>query len=140
MSQHGWSVSAGFAMGLFSSNASYSGAVQETSSETWSEEKEESYTISVTRSKSVFVWQYTFTISQFGEEVKFMSSIIGNTNDVNIKPDIKAAAKKSPNTIVIASAKTVLNGTFIITRKTDLKYSSCCGSVVLDFSHARFTV
>ena len=41
---------------------------------------------------------------------------------------------------VTVSAKTVLNGTFIITRKTDLKYSSCCGSVVLDFSHARFTV
>ena len=41
---------------------------------------------------------------------------------------------------VIVSAKTVFNGTFSITRKTDLKYSSCCGSVVLDFSHARFTV
>ena len=41
---------------------------------------------------------------------------------------------------VTISAKTVLNGTFIITRKTDLKYSRCCGSVVLDFSHARFTV
>ena len=41
---------------------------------------------------------------------------------------------------VTVSAKTVLNGTFGITRKTDLKYSSCCGSVVLDFSHARFTV
>ena len=41
---------------------------------------------------------------------------------------------------VTVSAKTVLNGTFIIMRKTDLKYSSCCGSVVLDFSHARFTV
>ena len=41
---------------------------------------------------------------------------------------------------VIVSAKTVFNGTFSITRKTDLKYSSCCGSVVLDFSHVRFTV
>ena len=41
---------------------------------------------------------------------------------------------------VTVSAKTVLNGTFIITRKTDLKYSSCCGSVVLDFNHTRFTV
>ena len=37
---------------------------------------------------------------------------------------------------VTVSAKTILNGTFIITRKTDLKYSRCCGSVVLDFSHA----
>ena len=41
---------------------------------------------------------------------------------------------------VTVSAKTVLNGTFSITRKTDLKYSSCCSSVVLDFSHARLTV
>ena len=37
-------------------------------------------------------------------------------------------------TNVTVSVKTVLTG------KTDLKYSSCCGSVVLDFSHARFTV
>ena len=95
MSQHAWSVSAGFAMGLFSADGDYRGAVEETSSETWSEEKEESYTISVTGDKSVFVWQYTFTISQFGEEVKFLSSIIGDTNDVNVKPKIKAAAKKS---------------------------------------------
>ena len=42
--------------------------------------------------------------------------------------------------IVTVSAKAILNGTFSITRKTDLKYSSCCGSVVLDFSHARLTV
>ena len=41
---------------------------------------------------------------------------------------------------VTVSAKTVLNGTFSITRKTDLKYSSYCSSVVLDFSHTRLTV
>ena len=41
---------------------------------------------------------------------------------------------------VTVPTKTVLIGTFSITRKTNLKYSSCCGSVVLDFSHARFTV
>ena len=41
---------------------------------------------------------------------------------------------------VTVSVKTVLNGTFSIMRKTDLKYSSCCGSVVLNFSHARLTV
>ena len=80
ISQHayGWSESAGFANGLFSTYVNYSGAVEETSSETWSEEKEESYTISVTGSASVFVWQYMFTISQFGEEVNFLSSIIGD--------------------------------------------------------------
>ena len=37
---------------------------------------------------------------------------------------------------VTVSAKTVLIGTFSITRKTNLKYSSCYGSVVLDLSHA----
>ena len=41
---------------------------------------------------------------------------------------------------VTVSVKTVLNGTFSITRKTDLKYSSCCSSVVLDFSHTELTV
>ena len=41
---------------------------------------------------------------------------------------------------VTVSAKTVLIGTFSITRKTNLKYSSCCGSVVLDLSYAKFTV
>ena len=42
---------------------------------------------------------------------------------------------------VTVSAKTVLIGTFSITRKTDLKpYSSCCGSVVLEFSHTSFTI
>ena len=41
---------------------------------------------------------------------------------------------------VTVTAKTALIGTFSNTRKTDLKYSSCCDSVVLDFSHTRFTV
>ena len=35
---------------------------------------------------------------------------------------------------VTVSVKTILIGTFSITRKTDLKYSSCCGSVVLDLA------
>ena len=47
MSKHGWIVPAKFAKSLFSSDANYSGAVQETSSETWSEEKEKSCTIMV---------------------------------------------------------------------------------------------
>ena len=75
MSQHAyvWSVSAGFSKGLFSTYVNYSGAVKETSNETWSEEKEELYTNSVTGSASVYVWQYMFTISQFGEEANFLS-------------------------------------------------------------------
>ena len=41
---------------------------------------------------------------------------------------------------VTGPGKTVQIGTFSVIRKTNLKYSSCCGSVVLDFRHARFTV
>ena len=37
---------------------------------------------------------------------------------------------------VTVSAKTVLNGTFSITRNTNLRYWNCCGLVVLDCSHA----
>ena len=42
--------------------------------------------------------------------------------------------------IVAVSVTTILIGTFSNTRKADLNYSSCCGSVEHDFSHARFTV
>ena len=94
MSQRGWSVSAQFAMGLFSGKGEYSNVLQLTSNETWSEEKEESYTIRVSEGKSVFVWQYTFSLCQYGEEVKFLSSIIGDTDDVNKKPVIPLIAKK----------------------------------------------
>ena len=41
---------------------------------------------------------------------------------------------------VIFSPKTILDGTFSSSRNTDLKYSSYCGSAVLDFSLVRFTV
>ena len=92
MKEHAWKVSAKVAFGLFSAEteitAEYSGAVQETSSETWGEEKEESYTISVTGDKSVFVWQYVFTMSQCDEEVRFLSTIMGDTADPNTKPSI----------------------------------------------------
>ena len=65
-------------------------------------------------------------------------SFLENIKDITTKSCQKVAYNASIN--VTVSAKTVLNGTCIITRKTDLKYSRCCGSVVLDFSHARFTV
>ena len=92
MEKHAWKVSAKVAFGFFSGKteikAEYSGAVQETSSETWGEEKEESYTISVTGNRSVFVWQFVFTMSQCDEEVRFLSTIIGDTADPNTKPSI----------------------------------------------------
>ena len=57
-----------------------------------------------------------------------------------ILPIYLGCSIRNISSFVTVSAKTILNGTFIIKRKTDLKYSSCCGSVLLEFSHARFTV
>lgn len=85
-SEHTWEVSGSVAYGWFVAEASYSGALKETSQETWNEEREESYTISVTGNPSVFVWQYVFTVSQYNEEIKFLSSIIGDTSDANEPP------------------------------------------------------
>ena len=41
---------------------------------------------------------------------------------------------------VTGSAKTVLNGTFSISRNTALKYCNNCVALVLHFSHARLAV
>ena len=87
--QHAWNISVEVAKGIFSASAEYSGYVENTSSETWSEEKEESYEISVTKGKSVWVWQYVFGLSQYGDEMLFQSNIIGDTNSQDKKPQIK---------------------------------------------------
>ena len=73
-----------------------------------------------------------------------MSNSLSDTHSSDSNGDRQPLAV-TPNYIMVKiivtiSAKTVLNGTFSIMRKTNLKYSSCCGSVVLDFSHARLTV
>ena len=82
--------------------------------------------LSQKRQMSVHVRMYTYSV--FRSFRSFISPII--------RPLFANSV-----TYVTVSAKTVLNGTFIIiTRKTNLKYSSYCGSVVLVFSHARFTV
>ena len=87
-SQTAWSVSAEYAVEAFSESIELSGFVEKTSSETWSEEKEETYTINVTEGQSVYVWQYVFSMSRFDEEITFQSSIIGDTNSHDVKPTI----------------------------------------------------
>ena len=87
--QHAWSVSADVAYGYFSASAEYSGYVEKTTSETWSEEKEETTTISVKKGQSVFVWQYVFGMAQYGEELHFNSTIIGDTDSQSKKPVLK---------------------------------------------------
>ena len=86
--QLAWKLSVKTAKGFFSSSQEYSGYVKNTSSETWSEEKEETYKITVTKGQSVFVWQYVFGLSQYGDEVKFQSTIIGNTDNRDKKPTL----------------------------------------------------
>ena len=84
--QHAWNVSVETAKALFTAKAEYSGYVENTSSETWSEEKEETYTVGVRSGQSVFVWQYVFSLSQYGDEINFQSTIIGDTDSQDKKP------------------------------------------------------
>ena len=86
--QHAWNVSVEAAKGYFEASAEYSGYVGSTSSETWSEEKEEKYTITVTKAQSVYVWQYVFGLSQYDDTMYFRSTIIGDTNSKDIKPTL----------------------------------------------------
>ena len=83
-----WSVSAEYAVEVFMASVELSGYVEKTSSETWTEETEETYAISVTQGQSVYVWQYVFGLSRFGENVYFKSSIIGDTDSHEVKPTI----------------------------------------------------
>ena len=84
--QHSWSVSTEVAIKFFSAKAEYAGFVEASSSSTWNEEREESRTISVTKGQTVCVWQYVFGMAQYGEELHFNSTIIGDTDSKYKKP------------------------------------------------------
>jgi len=86
---HAWNISADFAKGLFSANAEYSGYVENSSSRTWSEEREQSFEINVSTGQSVWIWQYVFKILQYGDEISFGSSIVGDTDSKYKKPVLK---------------------------------------------------
>lgn len=86
---HAWNVSAEVAKDFFIAKAEYSGFVEDTNTETWSEEKETSYTVNVKKGRSVWTWQYVFGMSQYGEELHFQSTIIGDTDSEDKKPVIK---------------------------------------------------
>ena len=81
-----WNVPIGVAKSAFSASISYSGFVEKTNNETWNEEKEQTYTINVTKGKSVWVWQFVFSMSQYGDEVNFQCSIVGDTDSEDKKP------------------------------------------------------
>lgn len=87
--QHAWKISAGIEIKeIFSASAEYSGFVERTSSNTWTEEREESHTINVSEGETIVVWQYLFTMEQYGDEWSFQSTIIGDTNSLDVKPQL----------------------------------------------------
>ena len=75
---------------MFSSSAEYSSTVwwKKNTSSTWSEEKEEYHSISVTEGETVAVWQYAFTLEQYGDKFSFQSTIIADTNSLDVKPTL----------------------------------------------------
>ena len=86
--QHAWKVSAKGAYGAFKASAEYSGFVEKSSENTWSSEYEETATIEVTAGKTVVVWQFVFGMQQYDEEYSFQSSIIGDTDSLDVHPSI----------------------------------------------------
>ena len=71
---------------IFRASGKFSDTMENTSSETWMEEREESYKISVIKGETVVVWQYVFAMERFGDEWSFKSMIIDKTNNLDVKP------------------------------------------------------
>lgn len=88
--QFTWDVSAKVAKGLFTARAEFSGFLEASTSQTWDEEYEVTTTYTIKAGQpSVFVWQYVFNMAQYGEELSFQSTIIGNSHSRNKKPVLK---------------------------------------------------
>ena len=87
--QVAWKVSAGVNIKqVFSASAEFSGFVQVANSDTWTEQKEQTHEITVEKGKTVVVWQYTFYMEQYGDEWSFHSSIVGDTNSLDVMPTL----------------------------------------------------
>ena len=84
--QHSWNISAEIGIKWFSASAEYGGFVQRANSQTWNEETEVTHKIEIKPGKSVVVWQYVFSASQFDDECVFSSNILGDTTSVDNKP------------------------------------------------------
>ena len=90
-----WSVSVGFAKGLFSAGAEYSGFVERSRDDTWSTEHTEEVSIHVTAGETVVVWQYVYTMEQYNEMLTFRSNILGDTDSMNVKPTLSTLKRQS---------------------------------------------
>ena len=85
-----WDVSAQVAYGCFKGRADFSGFVESSTSETWNTETDVTTTYTVKAGQgSVYMWQYVFSMSQYGEELNFHSTIIGYSDSKSKRPVFK---------------------------------------------------
>ena len=83
-----WCISTEYAKSLYSSDPVLSGAVSETTQCAWEEERELSRKMTVNPGDSVYVWQFTFIVSQYNEEISFRTDLLGDSNSKDEKPKL----------------------------------------------------
>jgi hypothetical protein len=86
--RHSWKFSVDAACSFLKSSVCYGGSISLANSSTQTEEKSVSLTINVQKGDTVCVWQYVHCLTHFGDEIVFLSDIIGNTDSLDKKPDM----------------------------------------------------
>ena len=86
MQQIAWSISVEYAKLLVKGNAKLSVDLSKTSNSTWEEEKEVSVEMTVVPGKSIYVWQFAYEFSQYGDNLIFMSNLVGDSNSKDKEP------------------------------------------------------
>ena len=89
---HAWKISAEVAYQFLKSCVGYDGSISLAETSTLTEEKSVSLTIDVKEGDTVCVWQYVHCLTEFGDEIVFLSNIICDTDSLDKKPDVKLIA------------------------------------------------
>lgn len=100
-SQQAWGISADLSAEMFSASAKYSSFVQNTTEETWSEEKTVERSITVKPGQSVVTWQFVFGATQYGNFLQFKSNILADTDDGENPPKLTALEEHKKNEVHI---------------------------------------
>jgi hypothetical protein len=88
---HCWKISADVAYSFLKSSVGYDGSsisLAKTSTLTEEDSKSVSLTIDVPKGDTVCVWQYVHYLTEYGDEVVFLSNIICDTDSLDKKPDV----------------------------------------------------
>ena len=85
---HAWKISAEVAYQFLKSSVGYDGSISLAEASTLTEEKSVSLTIDVKEDDTVCVWQYVHCLTEFGDEIVFLSNIICDTDSLDKKPDV----------------------------------------------------